>query len=103
MSCPVIRTELPEGLVFARQTPSFTRASVPGSLLSSHSTKAGVWGLIRVLRGRLRYCVDAFPIRTTVVGEKGTAVVEPEVLHHVELLDSDTMFVIEFHRAKVVP
>ena len=40
-----------------KRTPNFTENSVPAGLLADHSTKEGVWGLIHVTQGRLRYFI----------------------------------------------
>jgi tellurite resistance-related uncharacterized protein len=37
-----------------RTTPVFDESSLPAGLRQDHSTKAGVWGIIRVIEGRLR-------------------------------------------------
>jgi tellurite resistance-related uncharacterized protein len=37
-----------------RATPVFDETTLPAALRGEHSTKAGVWGVIRVLDGRLR-------------------------------------------------
>lgn len=97
-----IHATLPGGLVCTKRTPLFTVETVPEGLLSAHSVKAGVWGLLRVTRGRVRYCLDKEPAETLVVAEGGAAVIEPEALHHVELLDRDSTFFVEFHRAEAV-
>lgn len=94
-----IKSELPAGLVCYRQTPCFTVDNVPQALLSSHSVKAGVWGLLRVVRGRVRYCLDGEAQVSVIVPESGAAVIAPGVSHHVELLDTLSAFFIEFHRA----
>ena len=38
-------------------TPVFDENTLPAGLRRAHRTKPGVWGVIRVLEGRLRYCV----------------------------------------------
>lgn len=95
-----IASDLLPGLACYRRTPVFTQANVPAALLGTHTTKAGVWGLLRVLRGRVRYCLDGTAPETTVLVQGGSAVIEPEVPHHVELLDSESAFLVEFHRAE---
>lgn len=92
-------TSLPPGLTCYSTSPLFTNDTVPPKLLASHDVKAGVWGLLRVVRGRLRYHIDREPPSSQTVEAGGTAVIEPQVPHHVELLHDDTAFVIEFHRA----
>ena len=37
-----------------RSTPVFDQNTLPAALRARHSTKAGVWGVIRVLEGELR-------------------------------------------------
>lgn len=37
-----------------RTTPLFDETSLPDALRREHSTKDGVWGVVRVLEGRLR-------------------------------------------------
>lgn len=94
-----IRSALPPGLVCTRRTPLFTRETVPEALLSQHHVKAGVWGLLRVERGRVRYCLDGEPPAAILIAQGGTVVIEPEMPHHVELLDRDSAFFVEFHKA----
>ncbi len=93
-----IASSLPSGLVRYRETPTFTRDTVPAALLRAHSIKAGTWGLLRVLAGRVRYCVDGETPYDVVVKQDATAVIEPKILHHVVLLDADSTFLVEFHR-----
>ena len=93
-----IVSELPSGLVRYKATEVFTRSTVPSALLDAHHIKKGIWGLLRVLRGRVRYCLDADRREVLVVEAGGAAVIAPEVQHHVELLDDDTAFLVEFHR-----
>ncbi|WP_439604687.1 DUF1971 domain-containing protein, partial [Shinella sp.] len=40
-----------------KQTAVFDETSLPAALRREHRTKLGVWGVIRVLDGRLRYAV----------------------------------------------
>ncbi len=37
-----------------RSTPVFDENTLPAALRARHDTKAGVWGVIRVIEGRLR-------------------------------------------------
>ena len=37
-----------------QSTPVFDQDSLPAALRTRHDTKAGVWGLIRVIEGQLR-------------------------------------------------
>ena len=46
---------LPDGLVAYRRTPVFDQDTIPAGLRREHRTASGVWGLITVLEGRLRF------------------------------------------------
>ncbi|MCP8890180.1 DUF1971 domain-containing protein [Sphingomonas faeni] len=97
--------ELPEGLVLYRQTDIFTESSVPAGLLRDHCTKAGVWGLIQVAEGRLRYHVTD-QRRTGAVSilapDCAPGVVEPTILHCVEPL-GPVRFLVQFYRRAPEP
>jgi len=91
------RREMPEGHAAYRRTAEFDASSVPDGLLRRHTTKAGVWGLIHVVRGRLAYHVDA-PFHTHAVLEPGSpGVVLPEVEHCVAP-EGEVAFFVEFWR-----
>ena len=90
----------PDAEPYAR-TADFTEATVPAGLLRSHTTKAGAWGLIHVLEGRLAYRITdprrpAVEIVLSPDGEPG--IVEPTVLHEVEPLGK-VRFYVEFLRS----
>jgi len=92
------RREIPDGFAAYRRTPTFDEDSVPAALKRAHTTKAGVWGRIHVLGGRLEYRVLA-PFDTTEVLEAGDrAAVLPEVEHEVAPL-GPVRFFVEFLRA----
>lgn len=97
---PLPADRLPEGLEAYRSTPEFDEASVPAGLLRAHSTKAEVWGLIRVLEGRLLYKVtDHRRVATEclLAADGKPGVVEPEILHQVEP-SGRVRFFVEFFR-----
>lgn len=87
---------LPAGLAPYRRTPVFSETTVPSGLTKDHATKSGVWGVIHVTAGRLRYTIpsrgEAHELAPSVDG-----IVEPEVKHHVTPLGAVTFFV-EFWR-----
>jgi tellurite resistance-related uncharacterized protein len=64
-----------------RTTPVFDERSLPLGLRRDHSTKAGVWGVIRVLDGRLRL-FRSEGARDLAPGRPG--LVAPEQVHRVE-------------------
>ena len=90
-------TALPFTVAFYRRTPEFTETSVPEGLRRSHRTKAGVWGRIVVLEGRLLYRILEAPVREFTLDADNPGIVEPEVEHEVEPL-GPVRFFVEFHR-----
>ena len=79
-----------------RRTGVFDENTLPAALRREHRTKLGVWGVIRVLDGRVRYQVLAPP--SEVILEPGhPGLVLPDQPHLVEPLGSVRMRV-EFYR-----
>jgi hemoglobin len=95
-----IPNELPPGLEVYGRSPEFSSANLPAKLQSAHSTKAGTWGLLRVIEGKLRYVLEAPQRDERTVTAGGTVVIEPEALHHVEFIEPGRFF-IEFCRVPV--
>ncbi len=91
------RFEMPAGFAAYRRTDEFTAATVPAALRAQHATKPGVWGLLHVLAGSVRYVVEPPLAREVVVSPGTPGVIVAEVLHHVEP-DADARFVVEFYR-----
>lgn len=92
---------LPAGVAPYARTSDFTESTVPPGLLRSHTTKAGAWGLIHVLEGRLAYRITdprRAPTETVLSPEGEPGVVEPTILHEVEPLGA-VRFYVEFLRA----
>lgn len=92
--------QIPRGLTHYKSTPLFTAQTTPVALQGNHSTKSGVWGVVRVRRGRLRYVVTDVRRETTTLEltpEGPPGVVEPTILHRVELI-GDVEFEVEFWR-----
>lgn len=98
------RTTLPDGSIHYKSTATFDASTVPNGLLRAHATKPGVWGLLVVLAGRLQFTLEGDPTSarggglSRVLGPGERLVIEPEVAHHVALLDTSTQFRVEFHR-----
>lgn len=40
------------------KTPVFDEQTLPARLRKAHSTKTGVWGVIRILDGEVRYVIE---------------------------------------------
>lgn len=79
-------------------TPVFDEITLPTGLRQEHRTKAGVWGIIRVLAGRLRY--EILAPSTEVTLEPGhPGLVMPQQPHRVEPLGPIRMQVEFYHQA----
>jgi tellurite resistance-related uncharacterized protein len=87
---------LPDGLVAYRRTPVFTEATVPAALRSRHQTKAGVWGQLVILEGRLKF--RRFdPFSETTLDPTHPAIIAPEAPHEVDPI-GPVRFFIEFYK-----
>lgn len=79
-----------------KMTPEFTEASLPDGIRGAHSTKAGTWGLLRVIEGRATLVFHAPPRRVEVApGAPGR--IDPQAEHHVET-DGPVRLRVEFYR-----
>ena len=94
-------TNLPDGLKPYKRTATFTEDTVPAGLLAEHSTKDGVWGLIHIEKGALRYVVTD-PRRAVtqmlLTPEAEPGIVEPTILHRVEPVGA-VRFHVQFLRS----
>jgi tellurite resistance-related uncharacterized protein len=113
---------LPADVRYVRTTPTFTEDTVPAGLLADHQLAAGVWGVLEVLSGHLRFVFDDDPPpgdeastddeASTEDGEGpdtvdagswiglrsgDSQVIPPGRLHHL-VIDHPVAFRIEFHR-----
>lgn len=68
-----------------RSTPVFDETTLPAALRREHRTKPGVWGVIRVLEGRVRFTL-ADGSGESVLTPRRPGVVLPDQPHHVEPL-----------------
>lgn len=88
---------LPEGVSSFSRTPEFSEESIPDGLKKEHRIRAGVWGRIVVLEGRLRYRILEPGIQDEELTPEVPGVVEPEVPHEVKALGK-VRFYVEFLR-----
>ena len=88
--------EWPEGFVSYKKTPVFTEETIPKGILANHTTRKGVWGLVHVLEGSLRYILEHNGEETLVTPEK-PGIIVAEMRHRVEPGDS-VQFCVEFFR-----
>ena len=79
-------------------SPIFDEQSLPDALRNDHRTKAGTWGLLRVLDGEVRLIFVDPPSQHLVTPDK-PAIIPPQATHHVVLLGRMTMQV-EFYRER---
>ena len=90
--------EFPEGLHEYKRTPDFTESTIPAGLLRDHSTKPGVWGLIRIEEGSLVYTVQLPEERSFLLTAESPGVVVPEMKHNVRAT-APVRFHVAFFRA----
>lgn len=82
-----------------RSTPVFDDTTLPAALRSEHTTKPGVWAVIRVLEGAVRYTqLDPISERVLRPGEPG--LVQPERRHFVTPLEPPMRMRVDFYRAQ---
>lgn len=95
-----LRNVLPEGLTAYKRTPMFDQDNLPIGLRREHRTKAGVWALIHVVEGHLRYRI-LDPLSEEVLTPERPGVVIPTQPHEVEPLGTVRLFV-EFFSARSI-
>jgi len=78
------KTEVPASKPY-RSTPVFDDQTLPAALRKAHTTKPGVWGVIRVLEGRVRYRIEAQD-HDVILSPGAPGLVRPQEPHHVEPL-----------------
>lgn len=78
-----------------KSTPVFDEKTLPEKLRNAHQTKPGVWGVIRVLEGEVRYVIEATSVEK-ILTPTNPGLVLPEEFHHVEPLGAMKMQV-EFY------
>lgn len=84
-----------------KSTPVFDETTLPAALRREHRTKAGVWGVIRVLEGELRLVLadDTHGGGATVLTPERPGLVLPQQTHRVEPLGRMRMQVEFYDRA----
>ncbi len=88
---------LPEDVVAYRRTVEFDQDTMPAKMRNEHSTKPGVWALIHVLEGQLRYRVPSWSY-DDILSPGAPGIVAPEVVHSVQPHGAVRMYV-EFYAA----
>jgi tellurite methyltransferase len=83
---------IPPGHVLTRQL-RFDSTSVPEGLLKEHRLKPGVWGRLRVLKGRALFYGGE---EIQEIPAPGGVIIPPEMEHRIEL-DEGTTIELELH------
>ena len=83
-----------------RSTPVFDETTLPAGLRSEHRTKAGVWGVIRVIEGKLKLAVAD---EETMLTPERPGLVLPEQTHRVEPQGSMRMQVDFYDVMPILP
>ncbi|QTD57798.1 DUF1971 domain-containing protein [Parasphingorhabdus cellanae] len=81
-----------------RSTPVFDETSLPKALQAAHCIKAGSWGVLEVLSGRIHYVVEESQV-THLMSAGDWQLIQPEELHYVTLIGPMQMQV-HFYREK---
>ena len=89
-------TALPEATMPYKRTGIFTEHTVPDGLLNDHETKPGVWGVITVIAGRLRFVVPSTGEDVVLTPDR-PGIVAPAVPHRVAP-DGPVEFFIQFRK-----
>ena len=82
-----------------RSTPEFTELTLPAALRAEHTTKDGVWGVIRVLEGALRYTELEPSFAEHLLTPDRPGLIRPGARHFVTALGPMRMRV-EFHHSR---
>jgi tellurite resistance-related uncharacterized protein len=94
---PILHSDLVQYGQIPKKKP-FTSTTIPKALLKQHNTKAGTWGVIRVLKGQLQYIIHEPRISVHVVDASRPGIIEPNKYHQVKALTDDLEFHVEFYR-----
>ncbi|MDI7862718.1 DUF1971 domain-containing protein [Rhizobiaceae bacterium n13] len=81
-----------------KMTAEFSDSTIPAPLLSTHSLKAGTWGVIRIRLGAVRY-LEQDKALAVVLNPENPGVIAPETPHYLELI-GPVALKIEFYDRK---
>ena len=84
-----------------KSTPVFDEFTLPAGLRREHRTKVGVWGIIRVLSGRVRFRV-LDPQSEVVLDPENPGLVLPDQPHLVEPMGAIRMRVEFYDRDPMI-
>lgn len=89
--------KLPDDVRKYSETPLFSEHTVPDKLTSEHNLKAGVWGKLCVIAGRLEYHIPGGPPEVHVIEAGHHTIIEPAQVHFVRPI-GPVQFKVEFYR-----
>lgn len=95
-SSSTMNIELPKDVAPYKRTQTFNQSNLPDGFLNNHKTKSGVWGVIHVVTGNLRYTIVE-PHYEQMLTPDILGIVQPEQLHNVKPI-GDVEFYVEFHK-----
>lgn len=91
---------MPQGLECYRSIGPFTPDNLPAGLLREHRLAAGVWGRLRVTRGKVSFCWDDGGRARVDLSSGDELAVPPQRPHHLVLDEAaDLLLEIAFHKA----
>ncbi len=89
LDCPLCdRAELPDGLTKVRTAGPFDEKSLPEGLRRPHRVADATWGLLQVLRGRVRFTMETEPPIDVMLLAGDVQAIPPAVTHTVHLSDA---------------
>ena len=88
--------EMPANLAPGGSTAVFTQSTVPEALQREHRLAEGVWGVLHVLTGNIRF-VDLESSQEETIAAPGNITIRPDIPHRVAV-EGPVEFRIEFFR-----
>ena len=84
---------VPQSAAEYKRTSVFDAKTTPLGLRKSHTTKAGVWGQIVVLEGRVLYVIENEEDASFILRPGVDGAIAPEAPHHVDPYEDASFFV----------
>ena len=88
--------KLPDGVKAYSKIGPFNQDTIPKGLLKTHNTKSGVWALLEVQAGQVRYVItEAEDQGEHILNNDKSGVIAPLHIHHLEIIE-DVQFTVTF-------
>lgn len=84
-------SDMPDDAQPYRSIGPFDKESIPKGLWRAHNLKAGVWAILTVETGSIRFCWDDEAGGNVLLHEGAQLVVPPTVPHHLEDMGAVTI------------